>query len=119
MNTMITVVLGVVLAALFVAGGVSARRSAQDAGTAAADRSGQRYNNENMEEAGIGLRAARSIAEKACSGVIVSGELERERGGSGLRYSFDIRRDGVIREVGVDAVTGKVLENSVEGPGSD
>jgi hypothetical protein len=45
--------------------------------------------------------------------------LEREKGGSGLRYSFDISRHGVTHEVGVDTVTGKVLENSVEGPHPD
>jgi len=41
--------------------------------------------------------------------------LEEERGGSGLRYSFDIKNNKVTYEVGVDAKTGKVLENAREG----
>jgi len=36
-----------------------------------------------------------------------------------LRYSFDIERGRVTHEIGVDAKTGKVLENSLEGPHSD
>lgn len=48
-------------------------------------------------------------------GKIVHAELEHERGGSGLRYSFDMRRGNHWREVGVDAMTGRVLENSREG----
>lgn len=46
-------------------------------------------------------------------------ELEKERGGSGLRYSFDVKDGKTTHEVGVDAKTGKVLEDSVEGPNSD
>jgi len=41
--------------------------------------------------------------------------LEKEKGGSGLRYSFDIKSGNVAYEVGIDAQTGKVLENSKEG----
>lgn len=70
-------------------------------------------------EAKISLPRARSIALKAQPGVISDQELEREKGGSGLRYSFDIKKSGVIHEVGVDAKTGKVLENSVEGKNAD
>ena len=46
-------------------------------------------------------------------------ELEKEKGGSGLRYSFDIEKGRVIHEVGIDAKTGRVLENSVEGVHAD
>jgi len=46
-------------------------------------------------------------------------ELEAEKGGSGLRYSFDIKQGKVVKEVGVDAKTGKVLENAKEGPNPD
>jgi uncharacterized membrane protein YkoI len=41
--------------------------------------------------------------------------LEKERGGSGLRYSFDIKSNKATYELGVDAKTGKVLENAREG----
>ena len=67
----------------------------------------------------ISLSEARSIALKAQPGRITDEELEAETGGSGLRYSFDIRKGGVVREVGVDARTGKVLENRREGPTPD
>ena len=67
----------------------------------------------------IGIAQARNIALKAHSGVIVAEELEHEHGGSGLRYSFDIKRAGITQEVGIDAATGRVLENKAEGPNSD
>jgi uncharacterized membrane protein YkoI len=53
------------------------------------------------------------------SGKITDEELENEKGGSGLRYSFDIKRGSVTQEVGVDAKTGKVLENKKEGKNPD
>jgi uncharacterized membrane protein YkoI len=56
---------------------------------------------------------------KARHGTITDEELEREKGGSGLRYSFDIKSNKVIYEVGVDARTGKVLENVREGAHPD
>lgn len=62
------------------------------------------------------MSQARSSALKAHPGKITDEELERERGGSGLRYSLDIKSDGITQEVGVDAKTGKVLENAKEGP---
>ncbi len=76
---------------------------------------GQKYSKETK----ISLAEARHIALKVYPGKIISEELEHERGGSGLRYSFDIRSHKSTHEVGVDAVTGKVLENSIEGPNSD
>lgn len=63
----------------------------------------------------ITMSKARTIALKAFPGKIVNAELEHERGGSGLRYSFDMRKGKHWREVGVDAMTGRVLENSREG----
>ena len=62
----------------------------------------------------IDLAAARTIALHVVPGKIVKEQLEKERGGSGLRYSFDIRAKGVVHEVGVDARDGKVLENSID-----
>lgn len=72
------------------------------------------------KQAKVTVNQARAIALKAVpGGKIVAEELEKEKGGSGLRYSFDVKIGGKTHEVGVDAATGKVLENSVEGPDSD
>ena len=62
----------------------------------------------------ISMSDARAIALKAYPGKIVKEELEREKGGSGLRYSFDLRNGAQWREIGVDAMTGRVLENARE-----
>lgn len=70
-------------------------------------------------EAKVGLKEARAIALKAYPGKITDEELEKEKGGSGLRYSFDIRHGKVKQEVGVDAKTGEVLENAPEGKNAD
>jgi uncharacterized membrane protein YkoI len=60
--------------------------------------------------------AARQVALNAYpSSKIVKEELEREGGGSGLRYSFDMKQGQKWREVGVDAMSGKVPENKAEG----
>ena len=67
----------------------------------------------------ITLAQARSTALTARPGQITDQELEKERGGTGLRYSFDIKSKGKTFEVGVDARTGKVLENDGEGPNPD
>jgi uncharacterized membrane protein YkoI len=67
----------------------------------------------------VSLETARSIALKVRPGTITDEELEREKGGSGLRYSFDIKVGGQIYEVGVDAKSGKVLENALEGANPD
>ncbi len=63
-------------------------------------------------QAHVSLAQARSIATHTVLGRIVSQELEKESGGSGLRYSFDVKTNAGVREVGVDAKTGAVLENS-------
>ena len=70
-------------------------------------------------QAKVSLDQARAIALKAFPGAITDQELEKERGGSGLRYSFDIKSGATTHEVGVDARNGAVLENSIEGPHSD
>ena len=62
---------------------------------------------------------ARELALKTYLGKIVSEELEEESGGSGLRYSFVIRHNDVKHEVGIDAKSGEVLENSIEGEHPD
>jgi uncharacterized membrane protein YkoI len=84
--------------------------------------SAQAYTGQEFSKnARINLKEAREIALKACPGKITDEELEKENGGSGLRYSFDIKRGkgARTREVGVDAVTGKLLENATEGPNPD
>jgi uncharacterized membrane protein YkoI len=77
--------------------------------------SGEQY----AKNAKIGVAEARTIALNAYAGTITDEELEVEKGGSGLRYSFDIKNGNATHEVGVDAKTGKVLENSAEGPNPD
>ena len=72
-----------------------------------------------LPQAKITLAQARTTALAARPGQITDQELEKERGGSGLRYSFDIKSKGKTFEVGVDARTGKVLENKAEGPNPD
>lgn len=67
----------------------------------------------------ISLQRARTIALKTFPGKVIKEELEHETGGSGLRYSFDIRQGKRVHEVGVDAETGKVLENSDDSNDND
>jgi hypothetical protein len=74
---------------------------------------------ELSKNAKVSIVEARAIALKAHPGKITDEELEKEKGGTGLRYSFDIKRGAVTQEVGVDAQTGKVLENKKEGPHPD
>jgi uncharacterized membrane protein YkoI len=76
---------------------------------------GQQY----LTEAKVSLAEARAAALKTYHGKIISEELEKESGGSGLRYSFVIQHGNEKHEVGIDAKTGKVLENSVEGNNPD
>lgn len=70
-------------------------------------------------EAKVSLEQARATALQAHPGKVADEELEKEDGGSGLRYSFDIRNGNTTQEVGVDAQTGKVLENKPEGNNPD
>lgn len=67
----------------------------------------------NTQTKKIGMAKARAIALKRAAGKVQSAELEREKGK--LVYSFDIRiSKGAIREVWVDAYTGKVLSVKTE-----
>jgi uncharacterized membrane protein YkoI len=68
-----------------------------------------------LGQAKLSLEQARQVALSAYRGKIASQELEKESGGSGLRYSFVIVHENARHEVGVDAKTGEVLENSIEG----
>jgi len=82
----------------------------------------QAYTGQELEgQAKISMVDARKIALKAHPGKITDEELEVEGGGSGLRYSFDVqnKHSKKVYEVGVDAKTGKVLENAPEGKNPD
>ena len=61
----------------------------------------------------ITMAAARAIALRAAPGRLISGEYERE--GGGWRYSFDIQQNGHVQEIGIDANTGRIVENKSEG----
>ena len=74
---------------------------------------------ELAKDAKVTMGQAEKIALKARPGKITDKELEKEGGGSGLRYSFDIKAKGITYEVGVDAANGKVLENGKEGAHPD
>ena len=74
---------------------------------------------EFAKDAKVSIEQARKIALRARSGKVIDQELEKEPGGSGLRYSFDIRRGKITYEVGIDAASGQVLENKAEGPHPD
>ncbi len=71
------------------------------------------------KQAKIAIAQAEQMALTARPGVVTDRELEREKGGSGLRYSFDIKAQNVTYEVGIDAKTGAVLENAPEGKNPD
>jgi hypothetical protein len=47
---------------------------------------------ELSKKAKVSITEARAIALKAHPGKITDEELEKEKGGTGLRYSFDIKR---------------------------
>lgn len=73
------------------------------------------YPGQNLaSHAKITLAQARATAQRTAHGTIVSQELETEAGGSGLRYTFDVKTATGVREVGIDARTGAVLENAPE-----
>ena len=58
------------------------------------------------------MEQAKKIALARQSGHVKSSVLEKEHGR--LIYSFDIERDNQIHEVGVEATTGKVVEDNIE-----
>ena len=62
--------------------------------------------------AGVTMAQARAIALRTAPGRVEKAERERE--GGGLRYSFDIRQGNRIHEIGVDVVTGRIVEDKFE-----
>jgi hypothetical protein len=64
------------------------------------------------KEAKITMEQAQKTALAKEAGKIKSKELEREKGR--LIYSFDIKTADGIHEVQVDAITGEIVEDTVE-----
>ena len=62
----------------------------------------------------VSMAHGRAIALKLAPGKVKSSEYEKE--GGVWRYSFDIQQKGHIQEIGIDGMTGKVVENKSEGP---
>jgi ATP-dependent phosphoenolpyruvate carboxykinase len=60
----------------------------------------------------ITIEQARKTALAAENGKIKSEELEKEKGKQ--IYSFDIEMPNGVHEVNIDAMTGKVVEDSIE-----
>ncbi len=96
---------------VFPAAGLAIALAATGVVTATTRSSGGFTGHQFARMARISLDQARAAALKARPGAITDQELEKEAGGSGLRYSFDIKNAGTTYEVGVDAKTGSVLEN--------
>ncbi|MGH9522892.1 MAG: PepSY domain-containing protein [Terriglobales bacterium] len=69
-------------------------------------------NSGKKEHPKITMKQARQTALATEKGTIKSAELEREKGR--LIYSFDIKTADGIHEVNVDAMDGKVVEDSKE-----
>ena len=90
---------------------LAAALAATITGVALASYPGQQY----ASRAHVSLQQARAIALRTVHGTIVSQELEYESGGSGLRYSVDVKTQEGVREVGVDASNGAILENTADG----
>lgn len=63
----------------------------------------------------LSMAQARAIAVKLAPGKITKQEYEHE--GKGWRYSFDIMQGKRIHEIGVDANTGRIVEDVFEKPG--
>jgi hypothetical protein len=64
------------------------------------------------KEAKITMEQAQKTALAKEAGKIKSKELEREKGR--LIYSFDIKMADGVHEVNIDAMTGEVVEDTVE-----
>jgi uncharacterized membrane protein YkoI len=66
----------------------------------------------NAPQPKVSEAQARSTALAVAHGTVAEGEYEYEDGG--WRWSFDIRENGRIHEVGVNAMTGKIVEDAWE-----
>lgn len=65
-----------------------------------------------LPQAKVSLAQARAVALQKEPGTIVAQELEKEKGA--LRFTFDIVVGKVVHEVGVDAVKGTIVEDSID-----
>ena len=90
-------------AASLIAAGLLAATAAQASSPAAA----------KPPVAKVSLTQARAIALHAAPGKLIKSEYEKE--GGGWRYSFDIQQKGHVQEIGINAMTGKIIENKNEG----
>ena len=61
----------------------------------------------------ISMARAKAMALHLAPGKIISSEYEKEDGI--WRWSFDIQQKNNVQEIGIDARTGKVVENKSEG----
>ena len=78
------------------------------------------YTGEKLERSvNVSAARAKAAALKKEPGTIVGMELEKEKGGTGIRYTFTISIRGIKHEVGIDANTGVVLEDILEGKNPD
>jgi uncharacterized membrane protein YkoI len=69
---------------------------------------------QHAPKAKLSIAQARAIALKLAPGKIIDAEYEKE--GGGWRYSFDIRQGKRIHEIGVNANSGRIVENAFEDP---
>ena len=65
---------------------------------------------ELAKHANINIKQFRSIALNAHPGKIIDQELEKERGGSGLRYSIDLKRGAVTQDIGPPLLASQACE---------
>lgn len=61
----------------------------------------------------ISMAHAKAMALHLAPGKVISSEYEKE--GGVWKYSFDIQQKNNVQEIGIDAMTGKVVENKSEG----
>ncbi len=69
---------------------------------------------ELLPQARVSLRAAQKAALAKEHGVVIGQELEKEKQGNGLVYTFDIKLGKVVHEVNVDAKTGAIVEDTID-----
>ena len=62
----------------------------------------------------LSMDQARTMALNVVPGSIIHSELEKENGA--WRFSFDIELNGEMHEVGIDADSGQIVENSSASP---